>query len=106
MKLVYTHENRLLVENARNILEAKNIEVVLKNEFAQGALGEAAPIETWLELWVVDDGAYPLARQIIGSSLSPADAPEWVCPRCKEHNDAAFELCWNCQTESPRLRDQ
>jgi hypothetical protein len=100
MKLVYTHENRFLVANAHNILSQHDIDTVWKNEFSSSAIGEVAPLDTWPELWVVDDADYEQAIHIIATALSARNAPEWVCPTCKEKNDAAFEFCWNCQTES------
>jgi hypothetical protein len=101
MKLVYTHENRFLVGNAHNILEQGGIRVVWKNEFSSGAIGEISPFDTWPELWVIDDADYDCAINIITHSLSAANAPEWTCTHCNEPNDAAFETCWNCQTEKP-----
>lgn len=99
MKLVYTHENRFLVANAHNILEQHGIHAVWKNEFASGAIGEIAPISAWPELWVMEDADYTAATRIISTALSAKNAPEWTCTSCNEKNDAAFELCWNCQTE-------
>ena len=101
MKLVYTNENRLLVGNAKNLLEAESIDVFLKNEFAQSGIGETSPIDTWPELWVLNDGDYDRAVTILENSLSAESAPEWVCEKCGETNDASFEVCWNCQAERP-----
>lgn len=99
MKLIYTHENRFLVANAHNILEQAGIRVVWKNEFASSAIGEISPFDTWPELWVINETDYDRAVQVIANALSAPNAPEWVCVHCNEHNDAAFETCWNCQTE-------
>lgn len=99
MKLVYTHENRFLVANAHNILEQAGVHAVWKNEYASSAIGEIAPLDTWPELWVMNDADYDPAIQIIANALSSPTAPEWECTHCNEKNDAAFELCWNCQTE-------
>ena len=52
MRLLYTNENRLIVSNAKNIVEDAGIDVVLRNEFAVGGMGELAVFDTWLELWV------------------------------------------------------
>lgn len=103
MKLIYTHENRFLVGNAQNILEQAGIRVVWKNEFASSAIGEISPFDTWPELWVVDDADYDHAIQIIANALSAPNAPEWVCGSCNELNDAAFETCWNCQTDKTEM---
>lgn len=99
MKLVYTHENRFLVGNAHNILTQAGIRVVWKNEFASGGIGELSAFDAWPELWVVDDTDQPQATAILKNMLTAADAPEWVCQKCNENNDAAFEVCWNCQAE-------
>ena len=55
MKLVYTNENRMIVGNAKNILEGHGIETILKNEYAQGAVGEISAFDAWPELWVLND---------------------------------------------------
>lgn len=99
MKLIYTHENRFLVGNAHNILEQAGIRVVWKNEFASSVMGETSAFDTWPELWVIDDADYDRAVAIITHALSAPNAPEWTCTSCNETNDAAFETCWNCQTE-------
>lgn len=96
MRKVYTHENRFLVANARNLLEAASIAVVVKNEFASGGLGELAPLDTWMELWVQDDKDYEQACSIIANALSEENKTPWECANCSEVNDAAFELCWKC----------
>ncbi len=101
MKLVYTHENRLFVANAHNLLEQAGIHAIWKNEFASSAIGEVAPISAWPELWVLEDTDYEPATEIIRTAFATNNLPEWVCPQCKEINEPAFELCWNCQLEKP-----
>ncbi len=101
MKLVYTHENRLFVANAYNLLEQNGIAAVWKNEFTSSAIGEVAPISAWPELWVMEDTDYNRAHTIISNAFAPNNLPEWVCAQCQETNEPAFELCWNCQSEKP-----
>ena len=100
MKLVYTNENLFLVGNAKNILETHGIEVMLKNEFAQGAIGELSAFDAWPELWLVNDTDYEKALEIIESASSNHGATEWICNHCQEKNDASFEVCWKCQNDS------
>ncbi|MCP8899710.1 DUF2007 domain-containing protein [Gilvimarinus xylanilyticus] len=100
MKLVYTHENKLLVENTANLLRQKGIESTLENEFAAGAMGELSPLQTWPELWV-NEGDYLHAKGIIAQLAETAMGAPWQCPACSEENDASFELCWSCQQEKP-----
>lgn len=99
MKLIYTHENRLFVANAKNILESHAIDVVLKNEFVSSAIGEVSPFDAWLELWITEDADYDRAKAVLESAISEKDAPAWHCCQCGEDNDASFEWCWNCGNE-------
>ena len=41
MKKLYTHENRIIVFNLKNVLQAEGIEAVVVNEFAAGGAGDA-----------------------------------------------------------------
>ncbi len=99
MKLLYTSVNPMLVGNVRNLVENAGIEVRMKNEYAQGGIGDLSPLDAWPELWVVDDADYDRAMQIIDSITADEDATPWVCERCGEQNDASFDYCWNCQGE-------
>ncbi|MBR9912871.1 MAG: DUF2007 domain-containing protein [Gammaproteobacteria bacterium] len=100
MKLIYTNENRLLVGNVQNILEAHNIEVILKNEYSQGAVGELSVFDSWPELWILMDSDYEKAVKVIKNYKSKESDPEWVCSTCGESNDASFDSCWKCQNEN------
>ena len=99
MKLIYTHENGFIVHNVKNIIEANGIEVVLKNEFSSGAIGEVSAIDAWVELWVIHDVEFEIAQSIVVNLQSKANDPEWQCRECSEENDASFDICWNCQSE-------
>lgn len=103
MKLLYTRENRYLVHNIKNIVENSGIEVMLKNEFAAGGAGDLVPLETWLELWVVNDSDYGKATQILDASFNIDNTSDWVCSQCHEVNNGSFEFCWNCQNSAPDL---
>ena len=100
MKLIYTHENRILVSNAQNILENAGIAVMLKNEFAGGGSGDLSFLTTWLEVWVINDEDYDTAIDVIKTSLNNTNIQDWICEGCSETNAASFDLCWNCQHES------
>lgn len=100
MKMVYTNENRFFVANAKNIIEAQGIDTILKNEFAQGGIGEISAFDSWPEVWVINDADYDRACKIIKNSLSNKNSAEWICNACNEKNDASFEICWNCQSEN------
>ena len=99
MKLVYTHENKLLAENAKNILDLAGIESYLKNEFASGAAGDLVPSESWPEIWLLDESDYDQAIAVLSVLEKKQTEADWECMRCHESNAATFEICWNCQTE-------
>lgn len=96
MKLLYTHENPLLVENVRNCLSQQGVESVLRNEFAAGGAGGLAPLQTWPELWVNAE-EYPQAQEMLEALLNAPSGQSWLCAHCGEENEGTFELCWNCQ---------
>lgn len=98
MRKVFTHESPIIVGNAKNILEGAGFAVILRNEFASGASGETSPLQTWPEIWVLEDTQYDEAVDFLQKALSDKDAPGWICGHCREQNGAAFELCWSCQT--------
>jgi hypothetical protein len=100
MKMVYTHENRFFVHNAKNIIDTAGISTLLKNEYAAGAAGDIAPFDAWLELWVLDDSDYGQAFELIEQAFDNHSQDSWGCSHCKSKNEPAFEICRACQTES------
>lgn len=100
MKLIYTDENQILVNNAKNILDNAQFASVIKNEFAASGVGELPAFDTWLELWIIDDNNFEAAAKILRSSFAKDSSPEWTCTHCHEKNAASFEICWNCQCEA------
>lgn len=98
MKKVFTHENRLIVFNLKNLLEDQGIECVIKNEFSGGGVGDLAPLDTWPELWVSNDDCFDRAESLINDIHNGhADEDVWLCRQCGEKNTANFQVCWNCQ---------
>ena len=98
MQLIYTHENSLLVENAKNCLAQAGIACEIKNLFEAGGVGELSPIEVWPELWVHERDV-SAAKGIVAALVSSDALPDWICKVCGESNAAAFEYCWHCQAE-------
>ena len=98
MKLVYSNENHFLVNNAKLLIDAQGISTFIKNEFAQGAVGEISPFDAWPEVWVTNDDDFEQAIEILKSSHSSDKGKDWVCQSCSEENDPSFEVCWNCQS--------
>lgn len=100
MKLVYTHENLTLVATVANHLRQNDIDVIIKNQYAAGGAGMLAPIETWPEIWVVDDRDCLRANQLVEELNKDSNKPQWQCQNCNEMNDATFDYCWRCQHDS------
>lgn len=100
MQMVYSHENSFFVHNIKNILDEENIETFLKNEFAQGAVGEISAFDAWPQLWVVNDQDIQRALSIIKTAQLLHQGADWFCKQCAEANGASFEVCWNCQSEN------
>lgn len=99
MKKIYSHENNFIVHNMKNLVEAAGIEVFLKNEFAQGAVGDLSAFDAWPELWVINERDFDKASEIVRAAQRSNNA-DWVCNQCGEVNAAAFEICWQCQHEN------
>lgn len=97
MKLIFSHDNMLIVANAQNCLMQAGIEVELRNEFSASGMGELSPIETWPELWV-HESWYRKAKPIVDKLLGDLDDPVWHCDKCSEENEDTFLHCWHCQT--------
>ena len=100
MKLVYTHENLTLVATVANHLRQNDIDVIIKNQYAAGGAGQLAPVETWPEIWVVDDRDCLRANQLVEELNKDSNKPQWQCQNCNEMNDATFDYCWRCQHDS------
>ena len=98
MKLVYSNENHFLVNNAKNLIDAQKIRTFIKNEFAQGAVGEISAFDAWPEVWVTNDEDFEQAIEILKSSQNSVKGEDWICQSCSEANDPSFEVCWNCQS--------
>lgn len=108
MKLIYTHANAILVQNAKNIVMNEGIDITIKNEFLGGGLGELSAVDSWLELWVVNTEDYERATLALAclneeageqakGNNEVAEQADWTCSNCKEKNYPSFGVCWNCQ---------
>lgn len=96
MRKVFTHENRLIVFNMKNLLQSEGIETVVVNEFAAGGVGDLSAFDTWPELWLEDESRFSEAEAIMRDLQDNNGGRPWFCRGCQEQNDAAFQICWNC----------
>ena len=95
MKKLFSHENRMLVFNLKNLLRDAGIDSLVKNEFSGGAVGDLAPFDTWPELWV-NDSDFARAQSVLQGIEQAGEGAPWYCSGCGEHNEASFEICWSC----------
>ncbi|MDA0272104.1 MAG: DUF2007 domain-containing protein, partial [Proteobacteria bacterium] len=86
MKLVYTHPNSMVVGTMASLLAQAGIETEYRNELLGGAVGEIAPGETWVELWVIDDGDADEGTRLIEGAMEAHMGDDWLCGRCEESN--------------------
>jgi hypothetical protein len=96
MKKLYTHENRMIIFNLKNVMQGEGINVIVMNEYSSGGAGDLATFDTWPELWVEDDSQFDRAEVILKQIVSNPKDEFWFCRGCQEKNDVAFKLCWNC----------
>ena len=96
MKMIFTHENRMILFNIRNLLQAEGIETRVVNEFAGGAAGNLPAHEIWPQLWLEDESRLAEAQEILHKLLDDRDRQDWYCRGCQELNDASFQVCWKC----------
>ena len=99
MKMFFTSESSFLVNNVRNLIEAQEIEVFVKNEYAQGAVGEISAFDSWPELWIVNELDFDRAKEVVKLLQRNKNTDDWSCNNCSEINDSSFEICWKCQHE-------
>ena len=99
MKKLFTHENRIIVFNLKNVLRAEGIDTVVVNEFAGGGVGDLATFDTWPELWIEDEAQWQPAQTIVENILRAGTGSDWYCSSCQEKNADSFEICWNCGHE-------
>lgn len=100
MKKVFCSENRLRVQQVKDMLDSYCIPCFIKNEYAIGGAGEISPFDAWPEVWLTDDDWFNRATKLIAELESPVtEGTPWICQHCQEENEASFEICWNCGTE-------
>ena len=99
MKRIFSSENAIDVWQIKNLMEVAGIKAQVKNADMYSAYGEVPFVESWPEVWVERPVDYGRAQAIVDDFLDGEEdfRPDWRCQRCKEANDAAFAVCWNCQ---------
>lgn len=98
MKLIYKHDNILVLYSAKNVLALNGIDAFVKSEHISSWGARFGISNIFHELWLQCDQDYGKASTIIENEIeSPEPKDSWVCGTCNEENDGSFEVCWNCQ---------
>jgi len=99
LKLIHTSEDRVYLFHLKNILEAQDIECVIKNDRLSSLSGEIPMLTVWPELWVKDALKEKWAKEIITNfEKQGVEGVSWTCENCGETHGAQFKDCWNCQS--------
>ena len=106
MRKIYSSHDSVIVGHTRQVLENHAIRCIVRNDFLLGGAGELPVNETWPELWVVDDGDFDRARDLIAAIVETAEASDtpWRCPSCAERMEGQFTDCWACGASRPEHR--
>ena len=89
----------------KGMLEQYGVRVRIVGDGLSSGLGElpADVIQVDIEVDVAHEA---LARALIDEyergGVDTVTPVEWNCPRCGEKNPPAFDVCWNCRSDSGR----
>ncbi len=104
MKKIFGCEDTIQCGFLKGVLENTGIPCLVRNEHLQGGTGEIPFVETWPELWVLEDEDAIPARRLVEDVLGAADADarSWECAGCSESNEPQFSTCWKCGADRYR----
>ena len=101
MKRVYEAQNPTDAHLLKDILDAHDIEAIIKGDLLWVARGEVPDSPS---VWVVNDEDYEEGMQVVRKYLSKGTADksiekEWKCKKCGEMIETQFSECWQCGAE-------
>ena len=96
MKKLTSADSLITINHFKNLLEAEGIPCQIRNEHLGSIMGEMPFVETWPELWVVNDLDFDRAEQLIADADAESPKASWRCRKCGEENEGQFAACWNC----------
>ncbi|MGA7965753.1 MAG: DUF2007 domain-containing protein [Gammaproteobacteria bacterium] len=100
MKCVLSTTDTALLEYVRRALDERGIGVFVRNATNSGSIaGELTPVIARPEIWVVAEEDHVAGERLVArtlESLRPVSTDPWICPKCGEHLEAQFEVCWAC----------
>jgi len=96
MKKLTSADSLITINHFKNLLESEGIPTQIRNEHLGSIMGEMPFVETWPELWVINDLDFDRASQLIASVETESPGEPWACRRCGEDNEGQFAACWSC----------
>ncbi len=98
MKKLTSADSLITINHFKNLLEAEGIRCQIRNEHLGSIFGEMPFVETWPELWVVNELDFDRAQQLITDVAAESPKTPWRCRKCGEENEGQFAACWSCGT--------
>lgn len=97
MRKIYVALNLPDAQIILDLLEDSGIPAHLFNANMQGAVGHIPFNDTYPHVWIVNDGQYSRAKNIVREyKLTPIEHRVVQCEKCNEENPLNFGVCWNC----------
>lgn len=100
MKKLTSADSLIMINHYRNLLAAEGIATEIRNEHLGSIMGEMPFVETWPELWVVNDLDFDRATQLLKAVDAESPSAPWKCRQCGEMNEGQFAACWNCSASA------
>jgi hypothetical protein len=100
MKKLTSADSLVTINHFKNLLAAEGIPTQIRNEYLGSIMGEMPFVETWPELWVVNDLDFDRATKLITAADEESPSAPWRCKRCGEENEGQFAACWKCSTSA------
>ena len=92
--------DRIEAETIRIRLKVENIDAFISGTDAATALSLGGAGTDRLVRVEVAEHQAEIAHQLLEEDARRvAEAGPWICSKCEEQNEAAFELCWNCSKQ-------
>jgi hypothetical protein len=98
MREVFSSQDSTSVGLRQALLQEAGIRAFVQNEnLSRSVNAFVGPFQAKL---CVDDADYDAAMEVL-RALQEQEAPDWICPACKESVPGSFDSCWNCQAPKP-----
>src|SRR5579871_4246824 len=98
MREVFCSPDSASVGVRQALLQEAGINTFIQNEnLSRSVNAFIGPFQAKL---CVDEADYDAAMEVL-RTLKEEQAPDWICPACKESVPGSFDSCWKCQALKP-----